>query len=184
MLILACDIGQAHDPTAVVVVEVTVERFTVRHLERLPLGTPYPVVAERLGVIHDALPASRAIVIDATGVGRPVLDLLRAQGRSPIAVSITGGGRSRLDEVTGLWSVPKSQLLAPLMGALEAGSLMLAPGLSDAEALGRELAAFRRKINSHGHTVTGGKGAHDDLVIALALGVWLGRQHLSRAAAA
>jgi hypothetical protein len=177
MWALGVDIGQANDPTAVAAVAIEAERFTLGHLERMPLGTPYPVVANRLGVIYDALPESRAMVIDATGVGRPVLDLLRAAGRNPVAVSITGGKTARRDPDTGFWSVPKALLLAPLLGALETGKLSLMPGLSDTEALGQELAAFRRKINKHGHTVTGGKGAHDDLVIALALAVWLGERY-------
>ncbi|HVM79935.1 MAG TPA: hypothetical protein VMU06_13020 [Stellaceae bacterium] len=176
MWVLGGDIGQAHDPTAAAVVEAEAERFTVRHLERLPLGTPYPIVADRLGVIFDALPGSRALVIDATGVGRPVLDLLRAAGRNPVGVSITGGKTARRDPETGIVSVPKTVLLAPLLGAVEAGRLSLMPGLPEAEALGRELAAFRRKVNKHGHTVTGGKGVHDDLVVALALAIlWTSR---------
>jgi hypothetical protein len=50
------DIGQKRDPTAVAVVEHEwrkrdgreEDHWLVRHLERLPLGTPYPQVADRL----------------------------------------------------------------------------------------------------------------------------------------
>jgi hypothetical protein len=46
------DIGQKRDPTAIAVAELeyrgTADHWLIRHLERLPLGTPYPQVAERL----------------------------------------------------------------------------------------------------------------------------------------
>ena len=60
--------------------------YLVRHLERLPLGTPYPDVASRVsGVVAklDERAAARVhptIYLEATGVGQPVVDLLRAAG--------------------------------------------------------------------------------------------------------
>ncbi|MBN1460969.1 MAG: hypothetical protein JXA57_15665 [Armatimonadetes bacterium] len=46
---IGCDIGKLRDPTAFVVTEQRPGDFhVVRHLERLPLGTSYPKVAERL----------------------------------------------------------------------------------------------------------------------------------------
>ena len=69
--IVSVDLGQSSDPTAIAVIEHTRgvydsnspqerhtntgslpqkpgERFDVRHLERLPLGTPYPAVVQRV----------------------------------------------------------------------------------------------------------------------------------------
>jgi hypothetical protein len=174
MWVVGGDIGQARDPTAIVGLEVTDECFDVRHLERLPLGTPYPLVADRLGVVCDAVPSPCELAIDATGVGRPVVDLLRSQRRRPVAVLITGSGGEAFNPETAAWSVPKRLLMAPLGCALELGRLRLSPGLpvSETEALRRELSKFFRQINGHGHTVMGGKREHDDLVIALALAVW------------
>jgi hypothetical protein len=174
MFVVAADIGQARDPTAIVGLEVTVECFDLRHLERLPLGTPYPLVADRLGVVCDAVPSPRELVVDATGVGRPVVDLLRSKGRRPVAVLITGSGSETFKPETGTWSVPKRLLMAPLGSALELGRLRLSPGLpvTETEALRRELSKFFRQINGHGHTVMGGKREHDDTVIAVALAVW------------
>src|SRR5215207_5139360 len=50
----------------------------LRHLERLPLGTPYPAVVERVAQVMATGPlAGRApmLVVDHPGVGRPVSDL-------------------------------------------------------------------------------------------------------------
>ena len=77
--VLGVDIGQTHDYTALVVLERAGIELHVRHAERLPLGMNYPSQVERVATLvgspemaHDAL-----VAVDATGVGRAVLDLLR-----------------------------------------------------------------------------------------------------------
>lgn len=141
----------------------------VRHLQRLPLGTPYPQVVEHIAAIIEKLP-NAALVADATGVGRAVLDQMREAGLDPVAVTITGGRRTSYDGHT--WKVPKKALLRPLVAALEAGRLRVAKGLREAEALQRELQAFQRRITERGYAAFEGVGEHDDLVIAAALVCW------------
>jgi hypothetical protein len=108
------DLGQSRDHSALAVVEradlildeidhVTYARlkerqYRVRFLERVALGTPYPNVVERVREVVRAKPlAGRCtLVVDATGVGAPVVDLLqRAQlGCGIEAVILTGGSGS------------------------------------------------------------------------------------------
>ncbi len=90
MIVIGADLGQAQDPTAIAVAEVHPPEIHGRHLERLPLGTPYPKVVERIGDLVDKLPGAD-LVVDATGVGRAVLDQMREAGLAPVAVTITGG---------------------------------------------------------------------------------------------
>ncbi len=90
MFIVGADIGQAQNPTALAVLEATPGDDQIRHLERLPLGTSYPAVAERIGGLTMALP-NPDLVVDATGVGRPVVDQLRASFMDPIAININAG---------------------------------------------------------------------------------------------
>ena len=88
------DLGQVKDFTAVAVLEraeVLGEwdagmyahrkhvELRLRYLERMPLGTPYPTVAERVVRItrSDAMAGRCVLVVDATCVGRPVVDLLK-----------------------------------------------------------------------------------------------------------
>src|SRR4051812_33604433 len=88
------DLGQSQDYTAIAVVEraewagdfdpvVFADkkevRLRLRYLEGVPLGTPYPEVGERVGrvVRGPELAGQCHLVVDATGVGRPVVDLLR-----------------------------------------------------------------------------------------------------------
>src|SRR5262245_13775906 len=83
------DLGRPHEFTALSVLERTeipdpdnaerrVRHYAVRHLERLPPATPYPEVFARLTeVFADSPLRGSKLVVDYTGVGRPVLDMLR-----------------------------------------------------------------------------------------------------------
>jgi hypothetical protein len=92
------DLGQSRDYTAIAVVErrgvggrMEIRQLThaedgvlrLRFLERVELGTPYPEVVERVvQVTRSRELAGRChLIVDGTGVGRPVVDLLRGRGR-------------------------------------------------------------------------------------------------------
>ena len=170
MFVVGVDLGQVADPTAIAVAEPVEPDIHVRHLERLPLGTPYPRVAAHLGRLVRALPGPADLVVDATGVGRPVVDLLRDQGLDVVAVTITSGKAVRRDGDA--WRVPKAELVRALAVAVENGRLKIAQRLALASVLMGELRAFERTIGAGGHTAFEGKGEHDDLVIAAALVAW------------
>lgn len=151
------DLGQRRDPSTVVVVEKK-GVLRVRHAERIALGTPYPEVVERVRSItrHRELAGNCALAVDGTGVGAPVVDMLRAARLECeiAAVTITGGERQYR---TGSgWSVPRRDLMAVVQVLLEQDELKVARGL-------RELGALMRELTD---------GEHDDLVMALALACW------------
>jgi hypothetical protein len=53
-------------------------RLSFRHLERVPLRTPYPDVVSMVRRMVRSLPEqSRELVMDATGMGGSVVDLLK-----------------------------------------------------------------------------------------------------------
>ena len=66
---------------------------------------------------------------------------MRAAGLDPIAVSITGGKRSR--QSNGMVYLPKRELVRGLVVAFEGGQLKVAKGLVLADAFMDELQAFR-----------------------------------------
>ena len=90
MFYVGLDLGQRQDHSAVAVVEKRVPRLAflppegrellVRKVERLPLGTPYPGVVARVRELlcGEALAGQCALVVDATGVGAPVVEMLRS----------------------------------------------------------------------------------------------------------
>jgi hypothetical protein len=159
----------------------------LRHVQRFPLGTPYPVIAWECEQLLQRPPLwdAHALIVDATGVGAPVVDLLRDAGLSPVAVSIHGG-----DAVTrGAhgWGVPKRDLVAAVQVLLETQRLKISAQALEAETLTQELMGFQRRVTKAGHDSYGQwrEGAHDDLVLATALAAWwamraLGSRELAR----
>jgi hypothetical protein len=155
-------------------------RVDVRYLERLPLRMAYPDQIAHLGALLRRPPlatARPALVVDQTGVGRPVVDLLRRAGLRPIGVTITSGDRAAVDWTHGPdaeWHVAKLLLVSTLQAALNEHTLRIAKTLPDARAFVEELMDFRATIGeATGYTSFGAReGAHDDLVLAVALGLW------------
>jgi hypothetical protein len=191
MFYIGLDLGQRQDHTAIVVVEKEKPgrefgsfRFfdltyqLVRHAERVALGTPYPAVVKRVREItRDRQLAGRCTVIaDGTGVGAPVVDMLRGAGLGceVARLLITGGQTaSRGQEMGGtLWHVPKQELLMRVQVLLEQGELKIAADLQERGALVRELKGMRMAMDGRGMKAGAAAGEHDDLVMALALACW------------
>jgi hypothetical protein len=152
-------------------------RYRVRFLERVRLGTPYPDVVGRVLLRRPALAGRCTLVMDATGVGAPVLDLLRRAnlGRGIAPVILTGGERE--SRAGGFWYVPKRDLISGLQLMLEKLELGLPAKLAASRTLARELADLEERMTSRGGASFGAwrEGQHDDLVIAAALACWRAR---------
>jgi len=179
--IMGVDLGQSQDPTAIIVLEVPSgsrgpRMYHLRHAERLALGTPYPVVAERIRSMMQSseLRGRTWLVVDATGVGMPVVDMLWRTGLRPIAVTITGGN-TVVSSGPGIYSVPKRDLASVLQVLLQTERLRIARKIPQADILVQELRAFRVKINlttGHDSYESWRESEHDDLVLAAAMACW------------
>src|ERR1035441_5309468 len=95
----------------------------LRYLERIPLGTPYTEVVDRVAeVTRDRQLSGRChLAVDGTGVGRPVVDQLRRAKPEAILmpVTITGGQTETMDQ--GFYRVPKRDLIIGLQLVLQRG---------------------------------------------------------------
>jgi hypothetical protein len=173
--LIGLDLGQAQDYSAWVVAKRN-ERdgrnaaYDIGHLDRVQ-GARYPAHEPRADI---------ELVVDFTGVGRAVADLLvdEIRGADVELVTITGG-----DAVTrgehGEWRVPKRDLASVVQVLLQSSRLRIAEELAHARTLTEELVNFRVKISLAGHDAYGAgaewrEGNHDDLVLALALACWRG----------
>lgn len=149
--------------------------LSLRHLERLR-HVSYGKIVERIAALLAQPPLSTAavyLVVDHTGVGRGVLDWLVAAGLSPLGVTITGGSEVHYDPARELVTCPKRDLVVACQAALQNERLRIAPGLEHASTLVDELKNYRVKISAAGHdSYDAREGAHDDLVLAVALAVW------------
>ena len=143
-------------------------RVMVRHLERVKLGTSYVDVIDRVRelVWTDALRGRTKLVVDATGAGRPVVDLFRRDEELKracelVAVTITSGTKVGRGPKRGDWTVPKPDLITGLVLMFEEERLEIARELPEARRLVEELVRYGRD-----------EGFKDDLVLALSLACW------------
>src|SRR5262249_7994748 len=89
-------LGQSHVASAVCVVRRLDDGprpiFQCGHVERVKLGTPYPAIVSHVmqQLRRPPLAGKSELVIDYTGVGRPVFDLFVGRGITPVGVTITG----------------------------------------------------------------------------------------------
>jgi hypothetical protein len=194
------DLGKRQDPTALAVVErrerengeidrVSYERrrevlVNVRHLERLALGTSYVDVADYVGALvrRPELAGRCTLVVDATGVGDAVMELLRMQrmpGCTLVPVKITGGERESKEGST--WRVPKRDLIEGVQVMFEKQELGIAQELGDSEQLVTEMMNMRVTVGANGQELIDNwrTGTHDDLVFAVALACWQVRKFRS-----
>ncbi len=185
---IGVDLGQKRDPTAVCVAEVDRRQvegrrethFLIRHLERLPLGTRYPKVAERIGDlagrVREKAGTTPTVYVDATGVGQPVVDLLLEQvhGSSVVPVYFTHGDRrtETTEGSTSRVSLGKAHLVSRLQALLQTGRLHL-PRTEEAGVLTEELVNYEIRVDERANDRYGAfrVGTHDDLVTALGLAV-------------
>jgi hypothetical protein len=152
-------------------VKVDASLFQCGHLERLPLGTSYPAVVAHVGRLLTKLPAGIELVIDFTGVGRPVFDMFLNSGISPTGLLITGGAVETRDGA--IVGVPKLTLISRLQALLHQGRLKIQRDLAEAAALVAELQDYRINFTAAGAlTFNARQGKHDDLVLALAIAAW------------
>jgi hypothetical protein len=157
----------------------------LRALHRYPLRTPYPdIVADvvrRLGGAgtqrNDAV-----LVVDGTGVGAAVVDMFRyADPPLPCElrrVVIHGGVKVTIDR--GI-HVPKRDLIGAVQVVLHTGRLQVARHSEATEVWAREMQNYQLKLSDSGHDIYNARGdsQHDDLVLAVALAVWL-REYQNR----
>jgi hypothetical protein len=172
------DLGQSQDYTALSILEYVGGMYYARHLERVR-GVAYPNIVNKVTKImaSPVLEDGAFLVVDQTGVGVPVVDLLRQAGLRPIAVSIHGGDKATQDSNN--WRVPKRDLVGVLQVLLQTGRLKVASKLKRGPVLQTEMLNFKVKIDpvtAHDSYSAWRESDHDDLVLSVALAAWLGER--------
>jgi len=177
------DLGQMQDFSALAVVDriddetEAFPQYQCRFLKRWPLQTPYPRIAEEVRRIMKAEIMREALLaVDQTGVGAPVVDLIREYTDvALVPIHITGGIQAHYDSEARRWTVPKKDLVGTLQVAYNSRRIKVIP-CPEAQILVRELKNFKYRLHAG---AAGGMqfdtwrdGQHDDLVLALALACW------------
>ena len=144
-IVVGLDIGQRQDYSAIAVLEtldesdgtrdpVTYEfrrwkTIQLRHAERIRIGTPFAGVVDRVSdIVSDPRLRGCTLVADATGVGAPVVEMLRAADLPCrlIAAQITGG----IDEGSDGPSCPEARSRRRIAGVVRSMALRNGKGLA------------------------------------------------------
>lgn len=150
--------------------------YILRLLEQAPLGEPYPAQAQRVKRVVARLQTAGhdpKVYIDYTGVGRAVYDIFRTE-RVPrlVPVTITFNGQEGPNGHGG-HSIPKINLISRLQALMHTGVMRMPDTLPLAKLFRRELLDFRVSYTQVGNATFGAReGAHDDLILAVALAVY------------
>ncbi|MCS3662314.1 hypothetical protein [Salinibacter ruber] len=190
---LGLDLGQSSDPSALTVAEQQVPiqeehpsaenptgetrgepAYLVRHIERFDLGTPYPDVVRRVASVLGAPETGDdpTLIMDASGVGAPVVDQFHEEGLRPVEITFTGGNDVQRDGRR--YSVPKSDLVGTVQTLLQSRRLQVVEELDLASALATEMKRFRVKTTTTGHVrfEHATESDTDDILLSLACALW------------
>ena len=207
--LIIVDPGKKRDPTAIMVMRdnfVIVDGsprigvpdkmqhyYEIIFIDKL-LEARYTDVVDYIANIaeHRDLKNNHDLLVDGTGVGEAVIDIMREKFLVPISIVFTGGnsvnevyqpfgkvfsdtgklaGASVLKEIR----VPKDDLVAAGQMLVQQGRLNVAEGMKFEDDFKRQLLAFRGKVNdttqrTKHEALT--EADHDDLVVCFLMGAW------------
>ena len=182
------DLGEVQDYSAVSVIErqinwredrgVFLSDYYVRELIRFPKRTQYPQIVDKIKLIFENpyINTYGELIVDQTGVGRPVIEMMEREGLKPFGITITGGN-TVVKTVDGC-NVPKNNIVSAFLILAQSAQVHVASDLKLAKDFQREMEAFTVKINKKtGNQIYEGEGTHDDLVISVALPLWYAHEY-------
>ena len=185
--ILGLDLGKSQDYTALSALEMIDNHEEAKdatyhcwYLERFKLGTSYPDQVARVRELckrEPLLTNKPWLAVDQTGVGAVVVDLFRRAHLNAIMRPILIHGGAATTDEGGVYHVPKRELVGVVQVALQTGRLKIAADLPETAILTQELQNFQVEISDSGRdTYEARVGAHDDLVLSVAMALWLAQK--------
>lgn len=151
-----CDVGKLEDHSVIAVIEREGDLLKLMFLKEFPLQTPYSNVIGYLVRAHKKF-NFRKVKVDQTGVGEPVLEELKNQGVPAEGLTFT--------------IKTKEELLSCLKITMEQKRLKMPYHRRLAEQINEQQYAYGKSGHLQFSHPT---GSHDDMLWALALGVYVG----------
>lgn len=188
--IISLDPAQLRDWSAVAVVEMKFApqegaksahfKYELKAMNRKQ-GLPYDqIVNWVVGIINNPKfnqGQPPVFLLDATGVGVAVKDMLRAKGIRPKAITITAGEATT--RVGPEFHVGKARLIGKFLGAFDAGKVEVNPNMPIWPQVEREMLSFRAEMSTQGRVkMEAEQGENDDMLLALCMAVWYGEEIL------
>lgn len=194
-LLVGLDLGQQNDYTVLSYMFVTRPKealhnkglkrrnsYIIKAVSVVPLNTPYPNIVSWIVNLANTnfSKYNYTIVVDYTGVGRPIVDMIRQQDIKVVAVNTTGGHKTTWKTSYEV-NVPKKDIVTSLKASLEDNRAKFAEGLPNYhDDIVKEFINFQEKIsNSINLQYEGKHGYHDDIVMSIGLAIWYGENRIT-----
>lgn len=146
--------------------------YDICHLRRFSPGTPLTdITAEIFGLLL-WLPIMEwsPIVVDVTGAGRAIIDLLKFKGVWPYSVTVVPGTAETGD--TSDYKIPKWSLVSIIQMLLRSKRIVITRSFPEINSLATGLREFKREYG------TWRVSPYDDVVLAVAMATWFGERKL------
>ena len=182
--IIALDPAQLRDWSALAVVDMQYRPDQKRFGYDLVAmarkqGLPYDQIADwaaqtyRKPDFNEGQPPD--FLLDATGVGVAVRDMMVTRGVRVKAVTITTG--EAFLRQGSIFHVGKARLIGTFLGAFDSGKVRVNPAMPIWPLLEKEMLGFRAEMSAQGRAkFEAPEGENDDMLFALALCVWYGEE--------
>ena len=174
--IISLDPAQLHDYSALAVLEkldTTYRILSLKHRQHLP----YTEIVEWGKKVFLNPKFSKDVtsppvfVLDIGGVGMAIKDMMTAATVKTVGIQYTGGATVSRDGDN--WHVSKSFIVGKFLAAWDEGRVLMPSNASFLDMFQRELRAFRGEMSAQGRAkFEASQGEHDDLVMAVAQGIW------------
>lgn len=161
---------------------LNVHRYDVEDMGRFELGTPYPRQIEMVEnmLTHPTLQGRTVFLVDATGVGRPIVETFMQDGFAPIPIVITGGTTVTKGS-DGFWRVPKRDLVVQGQVVMESRRVKFA-NIPAREIMREELQNFSMRITqANNDTYEAWRDqTNDDMVLSFLMPIWYAEKMYGR----
>ena len=142
-------------------------------------GLPYDQIVDWVSRIYHKPEFNRQqppeLVVDSTGVGVAVVDMLHTRGLRLNAVTITSG--ESFSQKGSIFHVGKARLIGTFLGAFDGGKVQVNPNMPIWPQLEKEMLSYRAEISAQGRAkFEAEEGEHDDMIFALAQAIWFGEE--------
>lgn len=183
-VILGWDVAQTTDSSIIAVLEYdgNPQMYWVRRIVKLPKGMSYDVQVKEARELFFQYKNPK-LIIDRTGVGLPICDMIVAGGLQPVMVSLTAGDVVTRPEA-GKINLPKRDMVASITKVIQERRLKVVAGCENAALFKNELKNFQLKVSASGYnTYNAAPGSHDDSITAVGLCLYysekgLGQSHV------
>jgi len=147
----------------------------------MPLGLDHEEIGSYLTTMYCA-PSMDGVklLVDSTGIGFPVIQTFKRCGLKPVGVTITGTMED-VEVEHAKWHVGKGLLVSCMSSLVGAGGLLVSEDSDESRALLSEMGDFRMVSSENtGRVLFNARaGKHDDLVLAVAQGVWYASRQIN-----